>query len=265
MAEALRAIEAAQADTDEPSPAAAHAPFKAARGAVWAETRRPFASRWLAALDKLPPIRLPIGPAIPWRIGLPALLGLMVLTVVVGRPGETARADAPGVRLPAQETYAAQQAPLFANQAPPPGAPAEAAAETTPGTPVTNSQAPASKPLGVAEPPAGSFDLFDVGLKLLAVLALAYGSLMLLKRTGLGGASAAGGKSGGQLQGMRVLSTLALAPNRSVHVLRVPGGRTLLVGATPNSVNLIADLGTLADDEAPDAASLLDLFKGKLS
>ena len=58
-----------------------------------------------------------------------------------------------------------------------------------------------------------------------AVLGLAYGSLMLLKRAGIGGASA--GRSGGTNQGMRVVSSLALAPNRTVHVIKVAGGRTL--------------------------------------
>jgi flagellar biosynthetic protein FliO len=84
------------------------------------------------------------------------------------------------------------------------------------------------------------FDFFDVGLKLAAVLGLVYGSLLLLKKTGMGGAAAL--IKGNQIDGMRVVSTLSLAPNRSVHVLQVPGGKTLLVGATPTSVNLLTEL-----------------------
>jgi flagellar biogenesis protein FliO len=210
-------------------------------------------STWLKTLDKMPPIRLPVGPAISWRFGLPALVAVVVVMIFVGRP--SARADAQGTRLPSQETYAVQQeAPLFASSAQA-AQPVQAAASQ----PV---QAAASQPIGVPEPSTGSFDFFDVGFKLVAVLALAYGSLMLLKRAGLGGSAAA--RAGGAIQGMRIVSSLALAPNRSVHVLKVPGGKTLLVGATPNSVNLIADLGDLPEDETPEVASFFDALKGKI-
>jgi flagellar protein FliO/FliZ len=115
----------------------------------------------------------------------------------------------------------------------------------------------------VPESSAPGFDVMDIGIKLVAVLALAYGSLMLLKRAGFGGATAA--STSASPQGVRIVSSLALAPNRSVHVLKVPGGRTLLVGATPNAVNLLADLGELAETETPEAASFFDVLKGKLS
>jgi flagellar biogenesis protein FliO len=197
--------------------------------------------RWLAVLDKMPPIRLPIGPAIPWRFGLPALVAIIVIMTFVARP--SGRVDAQPVRIPTPEPYAVQQdAPLFANSA------AQAA--------------PTAQPLGVPEPAGASFDIVDVGFKLIAVLALAYGSMMLLKRAGMGGGI---GRAGSTLQGMRVVSTLALAPNRTVHVLKVPGGKTLLVGATPNAVNLIADLGELAEDETPEASSFFDALKSKIS
>jgi flagellar biogenesis protein FliO len=64
--------------------------------------------------------------------------------------------------------------------------------------------------------------------------------------------------------GMRLVSSLALAPNRTVHVITVSGGRTLLVGATPNAVNLIADLGELAETDDAEAASFFDVLKGKI-
>jgi flagellar biogenesis protein FliO len=252
LTEALEAISAAQADGTHDSGQATEAP--AERGTRNTE-RGTFAS-WLTALDKLPPIKLPVGPAVPWRLGLPALVAVAVVMVFVSRP--SGRADAQGVRLPAQETYAVQQeAPLFAQQASTPAANAQPSSAQ----PASAQPAPA---IGVQDPGGLGFDFLDVGFKLIAVLALAYGSLVLLKRVGLGNAGGAGVKTGGTLQGMRVISTLALAPNRSVHVLKVPGGKTLVVGATPNQVNLIADLGDIAEEAAPDAASFFDVLKSKI-
>ena len=186
----------------------------------------PQKTNFLAALDKLPPIKLPVGPAIPWRLGLPALIVVVVLMVLVGRP--TSAADTQGVQLPAQQTYSVQQeAPLFAKPQP---------------TDTTQAQAPSPAPQQVGVPETQSFglDLADIGLKLIVVLALAYGSLMLLKRFGIGGAGVQSG--GSKAAAMRVVSSLALAPNRSLHVVELPGGKTLLVGATPNAVNLLASL-----------------------
>jgi flagellar biogenesis protein FliO len=172
---------------------------------------------------------------------------LVVLVVLMGAMSRSsARADTPGVQLPAQQTYPVQsEAPLFTS----------ARQDQAP-------QPPAAPPLGVPESSGPGFDFFDIGIKLAAVLALAYGSLVLLKRAGFGGATVA--KPGGSPQAMRVVSSLALAPNRTMHVLKVPGGRTLLVGATPNAVNLIADLGELAEIDTPEAASFFDVLKGKL-
>jgi len=194
----------------------------------------------------LPPVRLPIGPAIPWRVALPALIAVVAVMMVMSRP--SGPADAQGVRLPTPEPYAVQlEAPLFTN--------AQAA----------QAQAPAAAPtpaaLGVPDASSVGFDVVDIAFKLVAVLALAYGSLFLLKRVGVGGGGAA--RTGGA-PGMRVVSSLALAPNRTVHVLKVPGGKTLLVGATPNQVNLIADLGDLPEAETPEATSFFDVLKGKL-
>jgi flagellar biogenesis protein FliO len=234
LSKALQAINAAQStadDTPRPVP-----------------SRKPGLRDWFAALDKLPPIRLPIGPAIPWRLGLPALVALVVLMGVMSR--SAGASDSQGVQLPAQQTYPVQQeAPLFAK----PDA-------TVVPTDTVQAQA---QPIGVQEPAGLGFDLADIGIKLIAVLALAYASLMLLKKVGIGGAgsSASGGAS---THSVRVVSSIALAPNRSVHVIRVPGGKTLLVGATPNAVNLLADLGELGDEDTPEAASILDALKGKL-
>jgi flagellar biogenesis protein FliO len=248
--EALQAISAAQS---EATPAATdeRATRKAERATL---------GTWLGALDKLPPIRLPIGPPIPWRLGLPVLVALVVLMGVVSRSAGTSEPQ--GVQLPAQQTYPVQQeAPLFAKAQPTDTAQAEAPAQVQ-APAQAQAQAPAPQSLGAPEAPGLGFDLADIGLKLIVVLALAYGSLMLLRRAGIGGAGPS--RNSGPTQDMRVTSSLALAPNRSVHVIRVPGGRTLLVGATPNAVNLIADLGDLTEDETPEANSLLDALKGKI-
>jgi flagellar biogenesis protein FliO len=221
MTEALDAISSAQAPPARQRPSASH------------------------ILANLPPIRLPVGPAIPWRIGVPALAVIVVAMVFFLRPMPP---GAPQVsRLPTPETYPVeQQAPLFTDAQP------------------TPDPAPAAQPLGVPDSTGVGFDVLDVGLKLIAVLALAYGSLLLLKRTGMGGVAAL--KTNGKSSGMQVVSSLTRAPNRTVPVLKVPGGKTLLVGATPNQVNLIADLGELPEDPESDAnASFFDILKGKIS
>jgi flagellar biogenesis protein FliO len=202
------------------------------------EPKRPAIIRLGESFAKLPPIRLPIGPPIPWRFGVPALVLVVVVMVFVARP-----VPQPSP-LPTPGTYPVQQeAPLFTDAQP---------------TPL------AVPPLGVAESTAVGFDVLDVGLKLIAVLALAYGSLLLLKRAGMGGAAAI--KVGGKSPGLHVVASLTLAPNRTVHLLKAPGGKTLLVGATPNQVNLIADLGDISEDlESEATGSFFDILKGKLS
>lgn len=206
------------------------------------EPRRPAIVRLGESFSKLPPIRLPIGPAIPWRVGVPALVLLVAVMILVGRP--MSQADSQVSRLPTSAPYPVQQeAPLFTDAQPTP-------------QPVP--------PLGVADAPGSvGFDVLDVGLKLIAVLALAYGSLLLLKRAGIGGAGAI--KVGGKSAGLHVVASLTLAPNRTVHLLKAPGGKTLLVGATPNQVNLIADLGDISEDvESEATGSFFDILKGKL-
>jgi flagellar protein FliO/FliZ len=159
-----------------------------------------------------------------------------------------AHADAPGVQLPAQQPYAVQlQAPLFTH-----GLATDASAPTTtsasPSDAATTAAAQADvpvaepqAPVGVPEPAGLGGDLVDIGIKLVAVLALAYGSLLLLKRFGVGGLSASS-RAAGPTPGIRVVSSVSLAPNRSVHLVAVPGGKTLLLGATPTAVNLLTEL-----------------------
>jgi flagellar biogenesis protein FliO len=210
-------------------------------------------STYLTLLDKLPPIRLPIGPAIPWRIAVPALVGLVVVMVFVNRPTALAQsavhppavptvlpadslADLQARQIINASSSTAQVDTLTATQ---PDTTSALRPETT--TPAQPSTAPPAQPLGVPDSAGLGFDFVDLGVKLAVVLGLAYGSLLLLKKVGLGGTGLRG--PGGTVQGMQVVSSLVLAPNRSVHVLKVPGGKTLLVGVTPTQVNLIADLG----------------------
>jgi flagellar biogenesis protein FliO len=201
-------------------------------------------STYVKLLDKLPPIRLPIGPAVPWRIALPSLVGLLAVMVLVNRPATVAQPQALPAASPAatpvatSASLADQQARQIINSS-------SAQADTTtpdPSVPVQTNPTTVAQPLGVADSAGLGFDFVDLGVKLAAVLGLAYGSLLLLKKAGIGGAG--GGLRGpdGTRQGLQVVSSLVLAPNRSVHVLKVPGGKTLLVGATPTQVNLISEL-----------------------
>lgn len=209
-------------------------------------------STYVKLLDKLPPIRLPIGPAVPWRIALPALVGLLAVMVLLNRPAATAPTQALPTASPASTPVATaasladQQARQIINSSstqtdtttPDPSLPVP----SNPSLPVASNPSPLAQPLGVADSAGLGFDFVDLGVKLAAVLGLAYGSLLLLKKAGIGGAG--GGLRGpdGTRQGMQVVSSLVLAPNRSVHVLKVPGGKTLLVGVTPTQVNLISEL-----------------------
>ncbi len=186
--------------------------------------------RWLAlgrdavaALDRLPPIRLPVGPPVAWRYALPALVALVVVIAVMARPSPSATAAGDALLT-----------------------------QATPG-------------LGVADPPGLGFDPIDLGVKLLLVIGLAYGSLLALKRLGFAGAvpSSTALPPG---ETLRLLNSLTIAPNRSVHLIRGPGGKLLIVGSTPQQVNLIADLGErpdLALDDAP--VSFLQVLSDKIA
>jgi flagellar biogenesis protein FliO len=191
-----------------------------------------------AAREGLPPIRLPLGPPIPWRIGVPLLVGLSILWVVF---------------------FVVQPRTITATPV----------IQPTPVTTAPDDQAqlgiPDQPSIGVQDPPGTNFDVLDLGLKLVAVLALVYGSLLVLKRTGVLGASAARMAKSGATDALRVVSSVGLAPNRSVHLIRVPGERALLVGATPQSINLLADLGALPETDTPDSASFFEVLKDKLT
>ena len=170
--------------------------------------------------------------------------------------------------MPAQDTYAVQQqSPLFAKPSGDATSQPQDQLTSQPqgdqSQPVQQSQSQA-QPVGVKEPAAtAGVDIFDMLVKFIAVLGLMAGSLYLLKRFGSGAQPGKGSSTGA---GIQVVTSVALAPNRTVHVLKTPDGKSLLVGATPNQVNLIADLGELSDDAvAPQASSFFDVLAGKLA
>ena len=77
--------------------------------------------------------------------------------------------------------------------------------------------------------------IWDMGTKTALVLLLMYGVLLALKRYA--------GQQQPRRAGARIelLSTAALGPGRSVHLLSA-GGKVLLVGATGQQVSLLAEL-----------------------
>lgn len=113
------------------------------------------------------------------------------------------------------------------------------------GSPQAASSAPGSAPNSAstganialperAEPFDFSAATIDIGLKLVAVLALAYVALTVLKRHVAG---IAGGR-GSQLQ---VLESTTLAPNRSVYLVRA-GSKRLVLGVTTGQITTLAEL-----------------------
>lgn len=158
---------------------------------------------------------------------------------------------------------------------PPPAAQPTSVPESSQQLFASATDAPLATPQAAATPvPLTSFESTSADLdyggllfKLVIVLALAYGALYALKRLGLAG-SLPGGRVGSNL---RVDSSLTLAANRSLHVVRAPNGRAYLVGATPTQVNLVADLGELPEEPAAAvappsfAAALQSMFSRDLA
>jgi flagellar biosynthetic protein FliO len=82
----------------------------------------------------------------------------------------------------------------------------------------------------------GLMTVLDFALKLVLVLILAYLCMLALKR--FSQRRAAGSGKGGAL---RVMDTIGLAPNRQLHIVAL-GDKAYLLGSTPESVSLIADV-----------------------
>ena len=78
--------------------------------------------------------------------------------------------------------------------------------------------------------------LKDIGVKLAGVVALIYGFAWLLRRLSAGRPNAAAG-----WPRLELLDTLALGPQRAVHLIRA-GGRTFIVGATPSQLTRLGEL-----------------------
>jgi flagellar biosynthetic protein FliO len=158
--------------------------------------------------------------------------------------GDEAAADPAALAATQQPEPAA--APALATQEPEPAAaPAPAAQPTRLTAGAAEPGAASARPLYAAEPLDWPGATLDVTIKLVLVLALAYGALWLLRRNSLGGPL---GRRAGELQ---VLESATLAPNRSVYLVRA-GDRRLLLGVTTNQ---ITTLSAWDDDGAPAAAT----------
>jgi flagellar biogenesis protein FliO len=101
----------------------------------------------------------------------------------------------------------------------------------------------------------------DITLKLLAVLAVAYVSLALLRRSSLGTGF---GKRDGLVQ---VLDSANLGPNRSIYYIKIMDKR-LVLGATPTQISMLAawDLGGALSDPSntsPDFEIALKSFEAR--
>jgi flagellar protein FliO/FliZ len=94
-------------------------------------------------------------------------------------------------------------------------------------------------PVAAAPPPPRAEPLdfpgaaIDVTLKLIAVLALAYLTLALVKRYSLGATL------GKRSSAMQVIESTTLAPNRSIYLVNVEG-RRLLLGVTASQITTLA-------------------------
>ncbi len=122
----------------------------------------------------------------------------------------------------------------------------------TPGAPALGEPVPPGAPVAPApsrytdEPLDWSRAAIDVTLKLVAVLVLAYGALVLLRRYSLGSGF---GRRAGALE---VLESVALGPNRAVYLVRV-GDRHLVLGVTPTQITPLAVWDADASPTVPPA------------
>jgi flagellar biosynthetic protein FliO len=107
----------------------------------------------------------------------------------------------------------------------------------------TQSEAPIQAPR--PDPFDGPGMGLDLVLKLGAVLGLAYISLALLKRYTFGNAGAQRGNA------LQVIESTALAPNRSVYLVRA-GDRHVLLGVTPTQITALSEWPA-TDNSGPTA------------
>jgi flagellar biosynthetic protein FliO len=182
----------------------------------------------------LAPLAIGAGPASD--IG-PALTRSLpsVMAQAAGEEAEPADEDAPmlaGDEVADAEATAAAAGSEDAAPVPPSSAPeTSSAADAAPAAPVAAAPAP-PRPTA-AEPLDFPGAAVDVTLKLVAVLALAYLTLALVKRYSLGATL------GKRSSAMQVIESTTLAPNRSIYLVNVEG-RRLLLGVTASQITTLA-------------------------
>lgn len=100
--------------------------------------------------------------------------------------------------------------------------------------------------------------ILDLAWKLMVVLGVAYAALYALR-----GLMVRQGGLPGRKGALRVLESTTLAPNRSIHLVRV-AGKVIVVGSTPEQVTALAEiddpeeLARIAAESAPTFAARLD-------
>jgi flagellar biosynthetic protein FliO len=175
-----------------------------------------------------------------------AVAVLLALPALATTPRTSAAAQAPDAAAEsAPESVATTEAQPAEADAAPPATRARLTGTLTAGAGEPGS---AARPNYTSEPLDLTTSTLDVTVKLVVVLALAYGALWLLRRNSLGGAL---GRRTGDLQ---VLESATLAPNRAGYLVRA-GDRRLLLGVTTNQ---ITTLSAWDGDTVPATAPTFD-------
>lgn len=191
-------------------------------------------------------------------------------------PLEAEAAPTPPAPEPDKPARAPRRAPRRAARPTPPRPAETRPAETAPPAP---KPVVAPKPKPVTPPPAADARPFfteyqdpeqrretplgrvlvDLVVKLGIVLAIAYGSLYILR-----GVMARQGMAPGRQRHLRVLESASLGPNRSVHVVRV-GEKVMVVGSTPEQVTMLAEVDDVETLRQLNAEREAGSFQSRLS
>lgn len=165
----------------------------------------------------------------------------------VASPAEGASPrPAPATQAPVQPeaSQAAVQQPVVPQAAPASGSQPGGSGSAASAPAISGSEADIPVDLGEDAPAAGAsggvsdnmMPLWQLGLKLGAVLVLAYASLYVLRRFLSGNA-----RPGAPLGALQVRSSIPLGPGRSLHVVAVDG-RQFLIASTAQQVTLLTEL-----------------------
>lgn len=92
--------------------------------------------------------------------------------------------------------------------------------------------------------------ILSVVWKFAIVLALIYGAAIIFKRWQTGNVK-------GSQRRMKIIETTPLSPKRALYLVELDG-QTYMVGATDQSINLIAEVGSLEDHPAVPANNFAD-------